>query len=306
MEKTTLALLLERQQPRCLRLEGFTVESAASLVVPSIGGLRVESLELARTLDWLALLVAENITTLQHLEIGVENRVVARRLNGQLYHDNESDQLTEKLRRRLEACLTDDFGPSFPVLPVSSLTLVGLSLLDLQDSKAGPIIDWTKLKALAIKSCSQLDGMLNFLQSVISSVSGERINLESFDLRSETKVDTLMKFLTSFNGLVHLGLLLQDRTMSVGTLLVILKNHGRTLRRLIWDIRVRERTSSTEDQSCAHSKNLHVTHIVRYCPLLEELGLSLDWIVLMDPERSGSLIKVRRFPDDTNLYLLNG
>lgn len=283
------------------------MDSATSLMVPALEELRVGSLGSDQTLDWLASLVAANFTTLQHLEIGVENKVVGRRLDDQLYHDNDSDQLTRRFRRKLAACFAVEHGPSYPVLPVSSLTLVGLSLLDLQGGKVESIIDWTTLRALAIKSCSQLDGMLSFLQSVIPSVSGEGGNLESFDLRSETKVDTLKNFLTSFNGLVHLGLLLEDQTMSLATLQVVLKNHGPTLRRLIWDIRVQERTLSTEDQSCAHFGNDHVACIVKGCPLLEELGLSLDWIVLRDPRgKPGSLRMVRRFPYNTDLYLLNG
>lgn len=312
MEKATLVLLLERQEPRCLRLEGFTVDSTTSLIVPTVSALeelRIGSLEPDQIVNWLAPLVAANFSTLQHLEIGVENKVVdCRRLHDQLYHDKDSDQLTKRFRRELAACLAAEYGPSYPALPVSSLTLVGLSLLDLEDGKVGPIIDWTNLRALAIKSCSQLDGMLSFLQSVIPRVSGEGGNLESFDLRSETRGDALKKFLTSFNGLLHLGLLLEDQTMSLATLQAVLKNHGPTLRRLIWDVRIQERISSTEDESLATLDNDHVPAIVRRCPLLEELGLSLDWIALMDPRRkpSGSLRKVRQFPFDTDSYLLNG
>ena len=305
MGKTTLVLLLRRQKPRCLRLENLPT----LLTVPgALEELRVGSLEPDITLDWLASLVVANFTTLRHLEIGVENKVVDRRLDDQLYHDNDSDQLTKSFRRKLAARLAFEYGPSYPVLPLSSLTLVGLSLLDLRGGKVGSIIDWTNLRALAMKSCSQLDGMLSFLQSVIPSVSGDGVNLESFDLRSETKVDALKKFLTSFSGLVHLGLLLEDRTMSSETLHDVLKNHGPTLRRLIWDIRVQERISSTEDESCAHFGNDHVPCIVRECPLLEELGLSLDWTVLMDPRggNPGSLRVVRWFPYGTDLYLLNG
>lgn len=315
MHETTLALLLERQQPLSLRLEGFTVDLTRSAVkIPTtlnIEELRFRSLEPVQIVGWMGNLVATNLTTLRHLEIGAENKVGECRRNNAFYNDSDPNfQLTKKFRQKLETCLVDVHGPSYPVLSLSSLTLVGLSLLDLEDSDGRPIIDWNNLKALAIKSCSRLDGTLAFLQSAIVKPvgSGEVVKLKSFDLRSDNRVNTpntaivldaLKNFLTSFNGLVHLGLLLEDRNVSVSMFAAILEKHGPTLRRLIWDVRLQERTSFTKDLSRAQTGNAHVAWIFKWCPMLEELGLSLDWTALMEPRGKGTLIKVQELPFDT-------
>lgn len=315
MHETTLALLLERQQPLCLRLEGFTVDLTRNAVkiptTPNIEELRLGSLESVQIVSWMGNLVATNLTTLRHLEIGAENKVGECRRNDTFYDDSNSKcQLTKKFRHKLDTCLVDVHGPCYPALSLNSLTLVGLDLLDLEESDGRAIIDWTNLKALAIKSCSRLGQTLAFLQSAIvkSDGSGNVVKLKSFDLRSDNRInglnpatvpDALNNFLRSFNGLVHLGLLLEDREVSVSTLAAILENHGPTLRRLIWDVRPYERTSFTKDQSRAQTGNAHVGWISKWCPMLEELGLSLDWTALMEPRGKITLTKVQELPFDT-------
>lgn len=266
--------------------------------------LRLGSLEPDRMVDWISALVAANSTTLQHLEIGLENRVVDFCLEGLFYDDSDSKhRLTKQLRQKLESCLVNIHGPSYPVLSVSSLTLIGLNLLELETT-GRPIIDWKNLEALALKSCSQIHGTLNFLKAAIVNPDGsvEGVKLKSFDLRSDIRVpslhsavvaDSLSQFLTSFKGLIHLGLLLEDRQISSLTLNTILQNHGPTLRRLIWDVRLHERTSITKDVSRAQSGNTHLMSIVRNCRLLEELGLSFDWPAL---GKEGVWVKVRQLP----------
>lgn len=270
--------------------------------VPVLEELRLESLEPSHIVDWMCSLVATNFETLQHLEIG---QVGDRRLS-----DADDESLTRNIRQKIASILEKSHGPPYPSLSISSLTLVGLNSLALENSKARPIIDWTNLRALALKSCKQLDNTLNFLQSAIakSDKSGVAVNLKSFDLRSATGetvivLDALEKFLTSFNGLVHLGLLLEgQRISSSSTLSAVVKHHGPTLRRLIWDFRLQERTSFTKDPSWGHSDNKHLVSISRRCPLLEELGLTLDWPALMGPPTTpgtwGTLAKVRQLPFD--------
>lgn len=263
--------------------------------------LRFGSLELNQV-DWMADLVATNSKTLQHLEMGAESTVRDCRRNDSFTKDNNSNvQLTQQFRQELDKYLVTSDGSSYAVLSVSSLTLVGLSLLALDDSKGRPIIDWTTLRDLALKSCSQLDGTLAFLQSamVILDGSGEGVNLKSFDLRSDNRANpalvavALNNFLTSFSGLVHLGLLIEDPVISASMLTAILKSQGSTLRRLIWDVRMQERTSFMTDLSRANSKNRHLVSISKQCPLLEELGVSFDWPALVEPHgREGTLIQV--------------
>lgn len=209
----------------------------------------------------------------------------------------------------LRSSLADEFGfPCYPVSSVSSLTLVGLDLLDLEDSDGRPIIDWAALRALNLKSCSQLELTLSFLQYAIiqKGRSGQDSNLKSFDLRSELEADTatvtdaLTNFLTSFTGFVHLGVLLEDRDICASKLPIILENHRPTLRRLNWDVRLQARTLLATDVSRAQARNKNVYYVSKWCPLLEGLGLSLDWPALMDPpENSGTLAKVRQLPFHT-------
>lgn len=315
MDKSTLARLFERQQPRFLRLESFTTDSTIYLPpAPDLVELRLGSLEPVQIVDWISKVVARNSTTLQHLEIGVERKVVDCRLKDLFYNDNHSNyQLTKQFRRKLEKLLVHVHGPSYPVLSVSSLTLIGLNLLELETTDR-PIIGWKNLRALALKSCSQLDGTLNFLKAAIVTPdrSGEGVKLKSFDLRSDIRaptansalmIDALEKFLTSFNGLVHLGLLLEGRQISSSMLDAIFENHGPTLQRLIWDVRLYERTSITTDVSQAQSGNVHLIPIQRYCRSLKELGLSFDWPSL---GKEGVLVKVRQPPSILDLYFLNG
>lgn len=263
--------------------------------------LRFGSLELNQV-DWMADLVATNSTTLQHLEMGAESTVRDCRRNDSFTKDNNSNvQLTQQFRQELDKYLVTSDGFSWSVLSVRSLTLVGLSLLALDDSQGRSIIDWTTLRDLALKSCSQLDRTLALLQSAMVRLDGswEGVNLESFDLRSDNRAnpalvaDALKDFLTSFSGLVHLGLLIEDPVISASMLTAILKSQGSTLRRLIWDVRMQERTSFMTDLSRANSKNKHLVFISKQCPLLEELGLSFDWPALVEPHgREGTLIKV--------------
>ena len=314
MDETTLTLLFERQQPPCLRLKAFAVSPAYRkpkiLVTPELNELRFEFMDSVQLINWMGLLVGTSSTTLQHLALGVEDRIAASSCIGLGYDDNYPDhQKTRQFRQQLQMSLVD---PSYPVLSLTSLTLVGLDLLALETTPR--IIDWTKLRALILKSCAQLDRTLNFLADAFrSDGSMEGANLKSFDLRSDNGinthlvVDTLKSFLTSFKGLQHLGLLLEDRNISLAMLTAILKNHGPTLRRLVWDVRLDERSSFTEDFSRAQSANKHVGSIHRLCPLLEELGLSFDWPALMNPSGSqGALGQVRQSPLAPNLYLLTG
>ncbi|MCJ1266130.1 mitochondrial splicing system protein [Lobaria immixta] len=292
------------QRPCCLRLEGFTVDPIRTLefATPAdLEELRFGSLELNQ-IDWMADLVATNSTTLQHLEMGAESTVRDCRRNDSFTKDNNSNvQLTQQFRQELDKYLVTSDGFSWSVLSVRSLTLVGLSLLALDDSQGRSIIDWTTLRDLALKSCSQLDRTLALLQSAMVRLDGswEGVNLESFDLRSDNRAnpalvaDALKDFLTSFSGLVHLSLLIEDPVISASMLTAILKSQGSTLRRLIWDVRMQERTSFMTDLSRANSKNKHLVFISKQCPLLEELGLSFDWPALVEPHgREGTLINV--------------
>ena len=321
MHETTLALLLERQQPRCLRLEGFTVDLIRNAVkIPSTSNveeLRFGSLEPVHAIGWMGNLVATNLTTLRHLEIGAENKVgeYRRRREKGIYNDSDSNhKLTQKFRQQLDTCLVDVHGSCYPTLSLNSLTLVGLDLLDLEDSDGRAIVDWINLKALAIKSCSRLDETLAFLQSAIVKSDGSEnvVKLKSFDLRTDETpndrhydrhaaivLDALKKFLTSFNGLVHLGLLLDGRNISVSMFAEILEKHGPTLRRLILDVRYYGFDWPTERQFRATTGNAHVALIFKWCPMLEELGLSLDWTALMEPRGEGTLIKVQWLPFNT-------
>lgn len=303
MEEDTLILLLERQEPRCLRLKSLIVDSTGPPVLSKLYDLeelRFDYLRQHELAGWMGELVATNVETLRHLEIGAENHLFnVNYANFQLFKQEVERNLSE---------YSEDDDPSHSLLSLSSLTLVGLCLLDLDDRKGRPIIDWTKLRALALKSCSQLGDTLTFLQSALvnSGGPGEGVNLKSFDLRSDNgavapfSADALKTFLISFNGLVHLGLLLEDRSVSSSLLAGILAKHGPTLRRFIWDVRVQGRTSFAKDMSRAQSGNRSVSFIVKLCPLLEELGLSFDWPALMDPDgESGTLSKVRQLPFDT-------
>lgn len=317
MDETTLALLFGRHEPPCLRLKAFAVSPAYRKptipVTPELNELRFEFMDSVQLISWMGVLVAMSCTTLQHLAIGVEHRIAASSCIGLDYNDNHSDhQKTRQFRQQLQMSLVEFYTPSYPVLSLTSLTLVGLDLLALETTPR--IIDWRKLRALTLKSCSHLYSTLNFLAvAVTSDGSGEGANLKSFDLRSDNSahthlvVDALKSFLTSFNGLQHLGLLLEDRNISLDTLTAILKNHGPTLRRLVWDVRLDERSSFTKDLSRAQSANKHVGSIHKRCPLLEELGLSFDWPALMSLSGSqGALGQVRQSPLAPNLYLLTG
>lgn len=250
--------------------------------------------------------MARNFATLQILEIGAENNTT----HG--CHDNDQHlQLTERFRHELENCLATLHGSSSAALSMNSLTLVGFDLLALEDGKHYPIIDWRNLRTLALKSCSQLDGMLIFLQSAITKPGGA-VCLKSFHLRSDSfTIKTVKDFFMSFNGLINLSLLLEDHLLENHTrrllsyyesmLLNVLKIHGPTLRSFVWNVRWRERTSFEKETCQAEFGNKHITFISKFCPLLKELGLTFDWPVLMQEHitcRILPLMKVRRLLSD--------
>lgn len=307
IDEPTLALLFERQQLSCLRLEGLSADLTRNLSLPTISGLeelRFGSIYQGQIVDWVASLVARNFATIKVLEIGAEK----------IYRHNDSyPQLTESFRHELGKRLVDLHDSSSAAILVKSLTLVGLDSLAFEDGKNHPIIDWRNLQALALKSCSQLNGMLIFLQSATIK-SGGAVSLKSFHLRGDLRnctVEAVKNFLTSFNGLLNLSLLLEDHITNVklseyqSMLADVLENHGPTLRRFIWDIRSGERRHFYEETSKAEFENKHVVSISKFCPWLEELGLSFNWPVLMqEPKKKGGLTLIEVRPPSSDKLVI--
>ena len=256
--------------------------------------LRFGDLSLGVSLYWACTIIANNVETLRHLKLGAEGEIAWYEKHHTPY-SSTYHWIAAKFGEMLAQKLGTSQGNSQPVLSLNSLTLDGVEPHELESRTSVHLIDWANISALTVNSCSQLKSALKFLQFQIikSSIPPNVTKLKSLDLRSDEKSSSgpvPYSCLTSFTGLVHLGLLLTDDNIRLVDLGVILHFHGPTLRSLIWDIR-------SSKLSCPASRSRLdsfrcIQLICEKCPQLVELGLTFNWRDFHSGE-NGCLKKVR-------------
>ena len=173
-------------------------------------------------------------------------------------------------------------GVSVPVLKLESLKIIGLDLWPFVNGSFRPLTDFSTLTSLILESCCGLFNALPMLTVVSGGKTVSRLpNLQSLTIRNEDDdhpdlLRTLDYFLRSLSPLRTLHLLLSgDYDMRASK--EFLKVHGATLRSLVLDERLGRRYDLVDDRLVDLRDAGRLTTIVKYCPNLVELGISVRW-----------------------------
>ena len=183
----------------------------------------------------------------------------------------------EKLGKR-----ADPADISVPVLKLESLKIIGLDLRLFVNGSFRPLTDFGTLTSLILESCCGLFEALPMLTVVSGGRTVSRLpNLQSLTIRNEDDhhpdfTRTLDYFLRSLSPLRTLHLLLSGY-YDMRSSKELLKVHGATLRSLVWDERLGRRYDLADDRLIDLRDAGRLTIIVKHCPNLVELGISVRW-----------------------------
>ena len=196
----------------------------------------------------------------------------------------EFDEMTTKTLRFFKklAERADPAGISVPVLKLESLKLIGWDLRPLVNGAYRPITDFNSLTSLTLESCLGLFDVLPMFTKVSGGEAVIRLpNLQSLTIRNERDdhpdfTRSLDYFLRSLPPLRTLHLLLSGHYVMRSSK-EFLKIHGATLRTLVWDERLGRRHDLDDDRLVDLRDAGKLGTIVKYCPNLVELGISIRW-----------------------------
>ncbi|KAL8794029.1 MAG: hypothetical protein Q9195_003435 [Heterodermia aff. obscurata] len=244
-------------------------------------GLQTLSICVAPRTTFQAELVAGNSSTLRNLELGYEELVVYDFMN---LNFPDLEERTEAALRFCEklAERADPAGISVPVLNLKSLKIVGWDLRPLVNGAYRPITNFKSLKTLILESCCGLSDALTMPRDESGGKAVSRLPaLQSLTIRHEHDDHTdfpraLDYFLRSLPPLRTLNILLSG-PYTMRTSKHLLEIHGPTLRRLVWDERFGQRQDLTDDRLIDSRDAGRLNTIVKHCPNLVELGISIRW-----------------------------
>ena len=238
-------------------------------------------------------LLALNLGTLRHLEIGNELETM-QYFPGPAFVT--AARSLDSLRLENLAKWTKGNRVELPWL-LESLQLTNCDLEALLSKQKVFSSNFEHLSSLTLRSCTSMDSALenlkvmNSIRTPPSAVS----HLRHLDIRMDlsesdrTIQDSLSHFLSSFEGLEDLRLLLDaarplDRKWTLHSSIII--NHGSTLRVLVLDVRDGPRNKNMHRVESLPPPNYYRRDPVGYlrylcdgCPNLEELGVTLPWMV---------------------------
>ena len=225
--------------------------------------------------------MAGNSRTLRNLELGYEDLVVHDFMSMHFYdlekQTNKTLRFCEKLAERAEPA-----DVSVPVLKLKSLRIIGLDLRPLVNGSFRPITDFNSLTSLTLESCCGLTYAFPLLARRSGNEAVNRLpNLQSLTIRREIDnnpdfIRDLDNFLRSLSPLRALRVLLSGYYVMRSSK-EFLKVHGATLRTLIWDERLGRRHDLADDRLVDLRDAGRLSTIVKHCPNLVELGLSVRW-----------------------------
>lgn len=196
----------------------------------------------------------------------------------------EIDEMTNKTLRFCEklAERADPADISVPVLNLESLKVIGWDLRPLLNGSYRPITDFDSLTSLTLESCPGLFDALPMLTKVSGGEAVSRLpNLQSLTIRNERDdhpdfTRNLDYFLRSLSPLRTLHLLLSGHYVMRSSK-EFLKVHGATLQTLVWDERLGRRHDLADDRLVDLRDAGRLSTIVKHCPNLVELGISVRW-----------------------------
>lgn len=262
-------------------------------------------------------IISSNRDTLQHLRLGQEKHLLA----GYAIHRTA---FLHHLPQPSEQFFTSAYAlENMPRL--RNLSLQGLNLLALRPSSIPQALVFCRLDRLCLESCPGSTELLESIATAFywSSTSADAPKprqlplLKHFILRSEEPTsalkDSLIRFLSSFNGLETLSLLFENATI-LERPSTFLCDHGPTMLSLVLESRIQPREHLSLDTSRpfgvgGYSQDLweeSINDIARLCPNLVELGMGFPWndeIVrlrrtLLPTLKHLRTIHIRNFPEN--------
>lgn len=235
--------------------------------------------------QWAASMLVENAETLDHLDLGFNNRIAHDfALNRRPQYDKMCASFAVDVKKTLSAK-----GLEPPVdLLLESVYLCGLDFRSVIQGEMALDIDFNDVIELRLESCpglsqafSLLTGQGDSSRLALGALQVLFVRLEDPDPNFSTSLES---FLTSVRGLNHLQVLI-DNALTVQYLEPILKVHGKTLETLVWDERRGPRTRLDASTSMFSPRLGNLKVIARNCPSLTLLGIPLDWEVISSSDK---------------------
>lgn len=238
--------------------------------------------------SWPLRLLAKNYKSLRHLELSNETGAAHEyTVDGALDPDGTGRESNTQALIKLIKIQVDALEEApVPLLQLDSLSMCDFDLTVIWTTSS-PLIDFSKLSTLVIKSCSGLNTALPLLgrANVTQGNAVGALRLRTLILRHENSDDTfltrLMFFLSTLGPLTTLHVLLEGQS-DLDILVDSLKPHGKSLESLIWDQRSQPRTQIQVDPTLTGLTNLKV--IAKQCTRLKALGIPLPWQQLTNSE----------------------
>ena len=231
-------------------------------------------------LPWQLITLSRN--KLQHLRLGSECNITERYLKNSdpaLFDDTIRPSLTQAVI----ADLPEKYHVSILILCLSSLMLCGVHGEQILDGDLGIQFDFENLTTLTLESCPELLRALKLFISTTGSAPTLKLpKLDTLFIRQELVEDdydaaeVFDDFFKSLPGLVQLEVLIEyPYEVEPLNFESVLKVHGKTLLRLLWEERHKMRSEVDDSPSIFKENCLEI--VAQYCPHLQALALALDW-----------------------------
>ena len=284
LSRSTIETLAKRHvgSLKSLRIENANVDYLKSIYFKRLEKLEVVDLGFDYLPDWVEKLVARNRISLTHLKFGNPGQLTKNFFSA--FKDHLKD-LQERNQNLVAATAQSSSNRNvlsfFP--HVSSVHLINSDLDGLMGEGPVDIFDHDKLESLSLESCCQENNFFPLEQHPGSNIFSWKPHLRSFSLRKESCTEAfiarLKTFFEAFSGLIHLSVLLESQTLLMEPTCFI-KNHGNSLRTLVWDQRTGPITAMDTSTHTGAGTNdtlgTTINQICSGCPGLKELGLIMD------------------------------
>ena len=242
--------------------------------------------------EWLGSIIVGNQGTLTTFKIESDRSVVRTWQDVTTLSDMGAESHTTALEEGIRKAAQRPLGNTAPsahyrrgssaLLGITSLHLASLALGIFVDVKTIPVFNLNVLTCLTLEACLNVSQFLGLARSTRNPRSRWSPKLRSFRLRHHDDSDNfsfcLSDFLLSFRGLEDLHILLEGN-MSLVNPEAHLKNHGSTVRTLVWDQRtgpVIDSNKATYTLNTNGKVSVVLAVISKICPELRELGLVVD------------------------------
>ncbi len=299
-DERTIDQLLESQALSLTTLSFDQIRQESGAFGRDIIGLQslsFRSLEGTRS-DWLWYILSPQ-SALKHLTLGAEIDAVQGLYEpGSILDENYDSMLDDIMIDHVDKDKDndnddydddDDDGRDCFMLTLDSFGLIGLSVNKLIRGPSS-LLDFSELTSLSLEDCRGVEDFFSVVQSANSKQGVKTqslLRLRSFHLRhnslnQNTNIRApLLAFLTSIPGLINLSILLQAnerrrdfRGRNFGNVLL---THGKFLRTLVWEERIRCRETYVERSNATFPSQDGLLEIARSCNNLVELSIPIDW-----------------------------